>query len=169
MNKVFSRYLLLFLAIYIAVIPLFLSIQQVLIKYENLYLRDDLSNKNIFSLEMSVDDFNKLKINNGREILIDNEMYDIVDFDKVGDKIVLKVFKDSEETELLKKFRKLLHILDKINLSVFFSLNFFNDNKESIFEKLNIVLKEIVFVNFCSVNLSDVFIDKSTPPPEFVF
>jgi hypothetical protein len=169
MNKVFSRYLLLFLAIYIAVIPLFLSIQQVLIKYENLYLRDDLSNKNIFSLEMSVDDFNKLKINNGREILIDNEMYDIVDFDKVGDKIVLKVFKDSEETELLKKFRKLLHILDKINLSVFFSLNFFNDNKESIFEKLNIVLKKIVFVNFFSVNLSDVFIDKSTPPPEFVF
>jgi len=169
MNKVFSRYLLLLLAIYIASIPLFLSIQQVLIKYENLYLKDDLSNKDIFSFEMNIDDYIKSKINNGKEILIDNEMYDIVDYDKVGDKIVLKVFKDSEETELLKKFRKLLHILDKINLSVFFSLNFFNDNKESIFEKLDIVLKEIVFVNFCSVNLSDVFIDKSTPPPESVF
>jgi hypothetical protein len=166
---VFSRYLLLLLAIYIAAIPLFLSIQQCLIRYENLYIKGDLSNKNIFSFEMNIDDYIKSKINNGKEILIDNEMYDIVDYDKVGDKIVLKVFKDSEETELLKKFRKLLHILDKINLSVFFSLNFFNDNKESIFEKLNIVLKEIVFVNFCSVNLSDVFIDKSTPPPEFVF
>lgn len=168
MNKVFSRYLLLLLAIYVAVIPLFLSIQQGLIRYENLYLKDDLSNKNIFSFEMNIDDYIKSKINDGKEILIDNEMYDIVDYDKVGDKIVLKIFKDSEETELLKKFRKLLHILDKINLSIFFSLNFFNDNKESIFEKLNIVLKEIVFVNFCSVNLSDVFIDKSTPPPEFV-
>ncbi|HPQ08693.1 MAG TPA: hypothetical protein PK995_05655 [Bacteroidia bacterium] len=169
MNKVFSRYLLLLLAIYIAVIPLFLSIQRDLIRYENLYLKDDLSNKNIFSFEMKIDDYIKSKINDGKEIQIDNEMYDIVDYDKVGDKIVLKIFKDSEETELLKKFRKLLHILDKINLSVFFSLNFFNDNKESIFEKLNIVLKKIVFVNFCSVNLSDVFIDKSTPPPEFVF
>jgi hypothetical protein len=169
MNKVFSRYLLLLLAIYIAAIPLFLSIQQGLIRYENLYIKGDLSNKNILSFELSVDNFIKSKINDGKEILIDNEMYDIVDYDKVGDKIVLKVFKDSEETELLKMFRKLLHILDNINLSVFFSLNFFNDNKESIFEKLNIVLKEIFFVNFCSVNLSDVFIDKSTPPPEFVF
>jgi hypothetical protein len=167
--KIFSRYSLLLLAIYIAVIPLFLSIRLALVKYENLYLKEDLSNKNIFSYEMSFDDYIKSKINDGKEILIDNEMYDVVDYNKVGDKIILKVFKDSEENDLLKKIRKLLHILDKTNLSVFFNFIFFNDKKEDFFEKLHTPLKEIIHVNFYSVNISNVFLDKSSPPPEFVF
>lgn len=168
MKKCYISLLCLFLVVYILFVPLLFNIHQYLIHLKNWNLTEQkIKSDNVIYLKIDSKSFDAAAINQKKEIILNNHLYDIIEYSIKKNTVKLKLLLDDDEEQLISKLKKFLFILKKLNLSSFiFLFNAQFNTMTSLCEKLNYTIH--TFIMPTNFNLLSVFIKVSLPPPEFV-
>ncbi|MCX7729147.1 MAG: hypothetical protein N2203_06730 [Bacteroidia bacterium] len=113
--------------------------------------------------EVNLEDFNKNILNNSKEIIIDEQLYDIISFQKKDKTLILKLYKDDQEQSILLKLKKWIELLK--NCKNFNSFFFF----ESDFSSQPLIFPVTTNIPRCMFfsiqNTLNVFLSIPSPPP----
>ncbi|GIV26369.1 MAG: hypothetical protein KatS3mg027_0183 [Bacteroidia bacterium] len=144
------------------VVPCILFVLQMSIHRYNWELFEEDRNKvNKIRIELSLNEFNQCKIND-KEICIHQTLYDIIDYTVLGNKVVLQLYQDDEEQNVLGLLNNLITFL-KIYLSNLFSilvfLPFFSFSSFLVYK---IYEHYAYYESFVKI----VCVEKIIPPPE---
>lgn len=121
MKKIFNLLVICLLLLFLLLIPLFCIIFQFYLHEKNWNLNFESINKtNIIKILIEENHFKKNVLYNGKEILIDNQLYDIIRTEKCreGNMIILYVLHDKDELFILSFLKNFLSSLIKNNLLI---------------------------------------------------
>ncbi len=101
MKKYFKILLSLLVSSYLLLVPFVALITQFIIHHQNTNIQHHLKKKKILITTLDKSTFDKLCSYDKKEILIDHHLYDIISYQYINKKVILKLYKDTEETHLL--------------------------------------------------------------------
>lgn len=152
---------------YISLLPLALNIYLLYIHIQNWHSHKSSLLMNIIVLKVDKSFFEKYTLHSNKEIIINNNLYDIIDYQINDDgKVNLKVIKDDREEFILDKLKKLFSWLTKSYFSSI--LLIFSDIVSNYSFKpciFSVLYRYHIFTDGYPMS---VFIEQIIPPPNFI-
>ncbi|MEW6774040.1 MAG: hypothetical protein AB1304_08595 [Bacteroidota bacterium] len=108
--------------------------------------------------------FQEKLLSNQKEIVLNNVICDIVDYQVLDNKVILKVYEDKEEQDTLDKLKRLFNILNNLlSQNIFINFYFSIDSYDIHLHQIMKLIKHTLFNEI--IQLSP-FLSKGSPPPK---
>lgn len=108
--------------------------------------------------------FQEKLLSNKKEIILDNVICDIVEYEVLDNKVILKVYEDEEEQNILDKLKRFFNILNNLlSQNIFINFYFSIDSYDIHLHQTIKLVKHTLFNE--NIQLSP-FLSKISPPPK---